>query len=102
MDELFSRVDNLSSVSTTVRVNPSDRSNKDNNKKGFSNLLKEKMEEKLKKDNEEDVLILHDDETETKNENKQDAQQDESNENQSSKNEKPEDDEPVEHIDFKA
>ena len=106
MDELYCSVDNLSGVSTTERVNPSDRSSKDKKKNGFSEVLKEKMKEKLKKEHEQDLLILHEDENEEEEiqeENKQDEQQHETQEEVSeSETENSSDNSPAEHVDFKA
>ena len=66
MDESFSSVDSLRTYTTADKVTPSDRSNKDKKKNGFSEALKEKMEEKLKEDKQQDTLILNEDETSSK------------------------------------
>lgn len=97
MDELFSSVDNLSGVSTTERVNPADRSNKDKKKNGFSDVLKEKMKEKL--DKEKDLLILQHEESEKEEEQdeKKDDQQDEQKHEDDTNQ-----DSSAEHIDLKA
>ena len=98
MDELFSSVDSLSGVTTTDRVNPADRSNKDKKKNAFSDVLKKKLKEQQK---EKDLLILQhdesDDEIEEEKEDKQHEKQDES----TNRNETP-DDSIAEHVDVKA
>lgn len=118
-------VESLSSVSTSERVTPSDRTSKDKKKNGFSDVLKEKMKEKLQKEHEQDVLLLHDEEAEeeTQEEDKQEEQQDvlilhdeeieedkqieqhekpKEKEKEKSEEEISEDDSSAEHVDFKA
>ncbi len=106
MDELFRTVDNQSGVSTTERVKPTDRSNKDKKKNGFSDLLKEKMKDKLDHEKEEDILILHEeveDEEETNEDDKHEKQQDEAKEkSEETDSENSDDDSPSEHVDFNA
>ena len=97
MDELNSSVESLSAIDRSDRVTAADRSNKDKKKNGFSDALKEKMEEKLKKGKEQkDVFLTHEELDE------ENINDDEKEDTLDERSQDEDDDTPMDHVDIKA
>lgn len=107
MEDALKKIDNLPSSPPTDKVTHVLRSNRDKKKNGFSTALKEKMKEKLSKEQQKKDELIHTDNNEEQknmeNENSQTSEQSENeiNKDNIKKNNSDEDSDFSEHVDIK-